>query len=378
MGLDNKKLVKNNLDEQSINVIAKVLKAIDHTFDDISFCNKSKRGLLTLELKERVIHIINHLHDHLPDDFYQTAEILKKIPSVWPYNSGTDRAFAFTAWPLIDYVGVYGEGFPEQSLHILEVLTPLFTAEFAIRPFIVEHFERLLPILNVWVLNKDEHVRRLVSEGVRPRLPWGLQLKRFIDNPKPILPLLDALKFDDSEYVRRSVANNINDISKDHPELVMDLCLQWMNAAKTDLEKHSVHRIVKHGLRTLIKRGNPKVFTLLGYTAKPAVNITSFIIKTPSISVGEDIVFELMLEGRSDSNHIVVDYSIHFVKANGKTAKKVFKLKNCQLMNNQKMTIRKKHSFKVISTRTYYEGTHLLVLYINGVPVTQQAFELSV
>ena len=376
MDSDNKKLVKNNIDEQSINVIAKMLKTIDHAFDDISFCKKSKQGLLALELKERVIHIIYHLHDHLPNDFHQTAVILKKIPSVWPDDSDTDRAFAFTAWPLIDYVGVHGVDSPELSLEVLEVLTPLFTAEFAIRPFIAEYFERLLPILNIWLLNKNEHVRRLVSEGVRPRLPWGLQLKKFIVDPKPILPLLDALKFDESEYVRRSVANNLNDISKDHPDLVMDVCLQWINVAKTDLEKHNVNRLVKHALRTLIKSGNPKVFILLGYTEKPMIDVTSFTIETPEILVGEDVIFELTLQGRSDNNHVVVDYAIHFVKANGKTAKKVFKLKNCQITGNEKVIIRKKHSFKVISTRTYYLGRHLLVLHINGVPVAEQFFDL--
>lgn len=378
MSSDDKKLVKNNLDEQSIDIIAKVLKKIDKTFDDKTFCKQSKQGLLTLELKERVIHIINHLHAHLPDDFQKTIVILQKIPSVWPDSSEKDRTFAFIAWPLIDYVGVHGADFPELSLHVLKVLTPLFTAEFAIRPFMHEHFERLLPILTVWVLDKNEHVRRLVSEGVRPRLPWGLQLKKFIADPKPILPLLDALKFDESEYVRRSVANNLNDISKDHPNLVMDVCSQWINEANTDLEKYNVNRLVKHALRTLIKRGDPKVFTLLGYTTKPAIDVTSFTIERPSISIGENVVFELALQGLSDVNHIVVDYAIHFVKANGKTAKKVFKLKNCQLTGNEKVIIRKKHSFKVISTRTYYQGKHLLVMHINGVPVAEQAFELSV
>jgi len=378
MDSGDKKLVKNNINEQSIYIIAKVLKTIDPAFDDVSFCNRSKQKLSTLELKERVTHIINHLHDHLSDDFYQTAVIFKQIPNVWPDDSEKDRAFAFTAWPLIDYVGVYGANFPELSLEVLEVLTPLFTAEFAIRPFMTEHFERLLPILNVWVLSENEHVRRLVSEGIRPRLPWGLQLKQFIADPKPILPLLDTLKFDESEYVRRSVANNLNDISKDHPDLVMNVCSQWVNAAKTDREKHTVNWLIKHALRTLIKQGNPKVFILLGYTAKPTVGITSFIIKTPSISVGEDVVFELTLQGSSDYNHIVVDYAIHFVKANGKTAEKVFKLKNCKLIGNEKVIIRKKHSFKVISTRAYYEGKHVLVLHINGVPVAEQIFELSV
>lgn len=378
MSVDTKKLVKNNINEQSIHVIAKALKTIDQTFDDISFCKKSKQGLLALELKDRVNHIIYHLHDHLPDDFNKAAVILKQLPSVWPDDSDKDRAFAFTAWPVIDYVGVHGVDFPELSLHILEVLTPLFTAEFAIRPFMDEHFGRLLPILNVWVLSKNEHVRRLVSEGVRPRLPWGLQLKKFIDDPKPIFPLLDALKFDESNYVRRSVANNLNDMSKDHPDLVMNVCLQWVNTAKTDLERHNVNWLVKHALRTLIKSGNPNVFTLLGYTEKPTVDVTSFTVETPSISVGEYVVFELTLQGRRSNNHVVVDYAIHFVKANGKTAKKVFKLKNCQLASNEKVTIRKKHSFKVISTRAYYKGEHAIVVHINGIPVAKQVFELRV
>ena len=378
MSSSDKKLVKNNIDEQSIHVIAKVLKTIDQTFDDIDFCKKSKQGLLALELKERVIHIIHHLHIYLPDDFQKTAVILKKIPSVWPDSSDKNRAFAFTAWPLIDYVGVYGLDFPELSLDVLEVLTPLFTAEFSIRPFMDKHFEHLVPILNVWVLDKNEHVRRLVSEGIRPRLPWGLQLKKFIADPKPILPLLDALKFDESEYVRRSVANNLNDISKDHPDLVMDVCSQWICAATTDLEKHNVNRLVKHALRTLIKRGEPNVFILLGYTAEPTIDVKHFMVETPSISIGEDVIFELTLQGLSDTNHVVVDYAIHFMKANGKTTKKVFKLKNCQLTGNEKVTIRKKHSFKLINTRTYYQGRHMLVLHINGVPVAEQAFELNV
>lgn len=358
--------MKHRLGVEAVEKIALGLAKITPNFNVEGFKNDAMKGLNELELKARIHHLIAVLNEYLPEDFEQTADILMAV--------GKDRdnngLSGFGIWCLIDYVGIYGLGHAEKALDVLEILTPLFSAEFAIRPFINEHFELTYERLTAWCKHDDEHLRRLASEGMRPRLPWGLQLKQFIDDPSEVIKLLEILKDDEAEYVRRSVANNLNDISKDHPELVVELCKKW-------LKKPTENRqwISKHATRGLVKKGYPPVFALLGYSEKLDVEIDNFRIIETRVEMGEYLQFEFDLNSNIEQKFIV-DFAIHFMKSNGKTAPKVFKLKNVQMSQGQCLTIEKKQIFKPISTRKYYAGKHMLEILLNGESHAILPFEL--
>lgn len=366
--------MKENLGRNAVVYIAQVLSESISDFDKDFFIKDALTGLDDLELKQRVNHLIKVLAIYLPDDFEHTAEVLKAVKENWHKPEGGDNWLSFAAWPLIDYVAEYGTTDPVVALDVLKKLTPLFSSEFAIRTFIDQYFDITYEQLLLWTGDEDEHVRRLASEGIRPRLPWGKQLTQFCDDPTAIFPILERLKDDSSLYVRKSVANNLNDISKDNPEQVIALCLRWYeNAAEDRLW------IIRHALRTLIKSGHPEVFPLLGYTSKPKVMLENVGLDRAVIELGDTAAITVDLISRSSKTQkMVVDYQVHHVKANGKTTAKVFKWKNITLKPNQTLRLVKKHSFKPISTRKYYSGTHQIELLINGQPHGKKDFELIV
>jgi 3-methyladenine DNA glycosylase AlkC len=332
-------------------------------------------GLDELELKQRVAHIIKALSAVLPSSFEQAALCLEQVPEHW---SNKDEAVSvFAAWPVIDYVAEYGLNQPDISLALLARLTSLFSAEFAVRPFIQRDPEQTMAVLLQWTKSPSDHIRRLASEGCRPKLPWGMQLRLFVEDPTPLLPILEALKDDSSDYVRRSVANNLNDISKDHPQWVLELCSRWMTDA-------SVERrwIIKHATRSLVKQGYAEVFPLLGYPLNPPVVITRFELKPDTLTLGEDLYIELDLALEDGCGErevpVILDYVVYHVKANKRLSPKVFKLKALTLTQGQHVTLRKKHPFKAITTRKYYSGEHQLAIHINGVERARKIFYLSV
>ncbi|OUR65290.1 hypothetical protein A9Q79_03020 [Methylophaga sp. 42_25_T18] len=366
--------MKENLGQDAVRHIADILSVSMDRFDKGSFIKDALAGLDELELKQRVNHLIKVLALYLPDEFEKTFEVLKAVKGNWHKPEGGDNWFSFAAWPLIDYVAEYGTNDPEIALDVLKTLTPLFSAEFAIRTFIDQHFDLTYKQLLLWAEDEDEHVRRLASEGMRPRLPWGKQLTQFCDDPTAIFPILERLKDDVSLYVRKSVANNLNDISKDHPKQVVALCQCWYDNASADRLW-----IIRHALRTLIKSGHPEVFSLLGYTAEPQVNLQKIDLDKAVIELGDNVAITVNLFSKSSQiQKMVVDYKIHHVKANGKTTAKVFKWKNITLRSNEELQMVKRHSFKPISTRKYYSGTHQIELLINGQPYGKKEFELIV
>ena len=369
--MSKKRLMKDGLGHASILRIADGLNRALPDFDKQAFLQQAMNGLGDLELKERVSYLIKVLHGVLPSNFSDTANILSLIPKVWDYGNVDDPLRGFAAWPIIDYVSEYGLDAPEESLVALEKLTPLFTSELAIRPFIQQHFDLTYQQLHLWCEHKDEHVRRLVSEGTRPRLPWAMRLQEFVKDPSPIFPLLEKLKNDPSLYVRRSVANNLNDISKDHPDSVIALCEKW----KEEATEHT-DWITKHATRSLVKQGHPEVFTLLGYNRKPLVSVNLFSVAPRQIEIGDTVNFEISLHSNKDNQNFVLGYAIHFVKANGLQSAKVFKLKNCRLKKGELITIQKKHSFKPITTRKYYSGEHAISIMANGVEIAKNVFTL--
>ncbi len=367
-------LMKDGLGASAIQRISAALyELMGEHFPQKKFEKQALRGLDALELKQRVEHLIVVLHDFLPDSISECGAILSALPEVWDRGDENDALSGFAAWPLTDYLANHGLSDPEVSLDVLKRLTPLFSAEFAIRPFIIEHPKTTLQYLRLWRKDPDEHVRRLVSEGMRPRLPWGIQLKKYVNDPAEIIPFLNALRCDRSEYVRRSVANNLNDISKDHPDRVIDVCDKWQRQ-----DKGNSDWVIRHATRTLIKQGNPKVFPLLGYAKNPKIKIDNFKLKKGKVKMGEDLAFTFELIGlQKREQHVVVDFAVHYKKANGSLAPKVFKLKNVVVKKDDVISIDKTVSFKKITTRKFYKGEHLIAIHINGVENCRMPFLLQ-
>ncbi|MGO4890899.1 hypothetical protein [Flavobacterium sp. W21_SRS_FM6] len=368
--------MKNQINHRAVQHIARCLKQIDSHFAHQDFYQQAIIGLDHLELKQRVSHIITALHRYLPAEFTQAAAILKQLPNVWQNNDPNSTISRFAAWPLIDYASVYGLSHPHIALDLLKTLTHLFSAEFAIRPFIIEHPDYCHSQFTLWLKHEDEHVRRLVSEGTRPRLPWGMQLKDFMYNPQANLPFLTALKEDESMYVRRSVANHLNDISKDNPEVVVNICQSWLgNASNND----KVHWIIKHATRSLVKAGDQKILNLLGYPSHTQLAPIKLTLPKEKLHLGDSLEFQFELGSTSNkAQNIVVDFAIHFVKAKGQRQAKVFKLRSLTLAPNTTISLQKRHNIKPISTRRYYAGTHMLEILINGQSLASKEFELKV
>ncbi|OOZ39314.1 hypothetical protein BOW53_12205 [Solemya pervernicosa gill symbiont] len=365
--------MKSGLERPAIERIALALSTVEPHFPVDTFTDDALTGLSDLELKARVHHLIEVLHRHLPDHYQDVAKLLERVPSVWDHGTEGDPLGGFAAWPLIDYVGVHGLNHPEISLSLLRQLTPLFSAEMAIRPFIEHHYKLTYRTLQNWCDDDNHHVRRLVSEGSRPRLPWAPQLPRFIADPNPVIALLERLKDDHSEYVRRSVANTLNDISKDHPDTVIDTCRNW----KTDASAER-NWIIRHATRSLVKAGHPGSFALLGHTVEPAFSTATLLVENTNIALGDSLSFRVEIESSShDDQSLVIDYAIHFMKANGKLKPKVFKLKTVKLQPGERLIIERRHPIKPITTRRYYPGQHAVELLINGKRFNLVNFELQ-
>ncbi|WP_372798815.1 DNA alkylation repair protein [Pontiella sp.] len=365
--------MKDGLGEESIDRMARSLKKVYPAFPEKDFRKMALDGLNPLELKDRTKHLIAVLHRVMPDNFEKTADLFVQMKPHWDPGDPDDNLRSFAAWPIIDYIAAYGLGHPEVSLKTLKEITALFSAEFAIRPFIIHHFDLTFQTLERWTADPDEQVRRLVSEGTRPRLPWGCRLPQFIENPAPVFQLLEKLKDDPSETVRRSVANNLNDISKDHPEQVIQTCRRWKRGAGKNREW-----IIRHAARSLVKNGHPEIFGLLGHTENPALDIQSLEVSPAAIQLGEAVTFRFTLTSRSARpQSVVIDYAIHHVKANGRTAPKVFKFRTLEIGAHQTVELSRQHRIKPVTTRTYYPGRHAVEILINGKTYGQVPFTLS-
>jgi 3-methyladenine DNA glycosylase AlkC len=367
------RLMKDGLGKEAIQRISEALEKAFPALSKASFEKAALNGIEKLELKDRVRHLIEVLHQFLPDDFPTTAKILTDSRDNWDLGDPNDNLAGFAAWPIIDYIGEYGLDYPQESLQALKQLTPMFSAEFAIRPFLIHHTDLSLETILKWTTDPAEHIRRLVSEGSRPRLPWGQQLPLFIQDPAPVLNLLEKLKDDPSEYVRRSVANNLNDISKDHPDKVIDCCRRWKKDASPERQW-----IIRHATRSLVKAGHPQIFGLLGYTENPKLDFQFLEVSPQTINLGEYIEFGFQLQSNSSKPQtIVIDYAIHHVKANGKTSPKVFKFRTLKIAPEETVRLVKKHAIKLITTRKYYSGEHTVEILINGQPYGRTPFMLT-
>lgn len=315
------------------------------------------------ELKQRMRHITHSVHKHLPVSYGQQIEIL----------SGIAHQFSgFTAIVFPDFVEVYGLDHPDISIPALEYYTQFSTSEYAVRPFIIKYESRMVKQHLKWAKHTNHHVRRLASEGIRPRLPWAMALPAFKKDPSALLPILELLKQDESEYVRKSVANNLNDISKDHPQTVLDIVKQWQGTSKeTDW-------IVKHASRSLLKQGHTEALSAFGLNHKLKVAVTDLTLSKSKLNIGDSFQFSFevqLLEKKAEP--IRLEYRIYFMKSNGKPAGKIFQIGTYTTEPQQILSIRKSHAFADLSTRKHYPGAHRLAVVVNGSELAEGSFMLK-
>ena len=367
---------KELINQTVIETLGDILLRVYPEFERAAYVKAAVRGLHELELKQRVVQVANALDETLPKGFEDLCSIL--VASLHPSEDtareeiefSKDGACGWAVWPLTELVAMRGLNNPELALSTLYEMTKRSTAEFDVRPFLDQHTEVALAVFKDWAMDPNRHVRRLASEGSRPRLPWGMRLQKFIDAPDLILPILEALKDDPEEYVRRSVANNLNDIAKDHPDMVAGIAAAWLKNASRDRQ-----RLVKHACRTLIKQGHPGVLEAFGYRTVEPTQVQLTVV-TPVVQYGDALSFSFSMEGLPEGGNLMIDYAIHFVKANGSRAAKVFKWKDMQAISKTTLHAERRHAIKPITTRKYYPGSHLLEIFVNGVSVAQADFDL--
>lgn len=341
------------------------LSAAWPAFDAARFERQALDGLDALELKPRALQICAALEATLPERFADAAPLLEAC------LQGDDALEGWVLWPFGEFVARRGLDEPARALQVLQRLTQRFTAEFAIRPFIVRHPGLVFDTLARWVHDDSEHVRRLVSEGSRPRLPWGLRLTALVADPSPTLPLLRALQDDPSEYVRRSVANHLNDIAKDHPALVADWVERHLPGAPPERRA-----LLRHACRTLIKQGDRRVLACWGLGERFRGKAT-LTLKPARVTVGDSLELTLALATTARKPQVLeIDYAVHHVKADGRTTPKVFKGWRVTLPARGTLALTKRHSMREVTTRRYHAGRHLIAVQVNGETVAEAPFDL--
>ena len=366
-------LLKNSFGPEIPAKIASMIRGVYRSFDGDGFVSAVVDGYEPLELKERGVKIGRTLRDFLPENYEQAIEILLSSlgPTLDEEHVGGMSSFLY--FPHVLFVHDYGLDHFEASMTAQYELTQRFTAEFSIRPFLEHHTDRTLARLREWTTDESQHVRRLVSEGTRPRLPWASRLRNFQKDPSPVLELLELLKDDPELYVRRSVANNLNDIGKDHPDVLIDVAQRWMKDASRDRQW-----IVKHGLRSAIKRADRAALGILGYGDDSGIELSGVVISPDHPNIGEkvSIAFTLTNTGKQ-IKPALIDFRIHYIKANGSARPKVFKMKQIDLSPGESIKVKKSISLREMSTRKHYPGAHVVDAQVNGAVISLGSFDLQ-
>ncbi|MCO4781801.1 MAG: DNA alkylation repair protein [Candidatus Cloacimonetes bacterium] len=351
---------KNIFNEAFVSLLATYLKARYSDFDIDRF-EKSvfQDDFENKELKQRMRHITHCLKQFLPQNFTEASDLLIAI---------SPKLEGLANMVLPDFVEVYGIDDFDQSMKALEVFTKHGSSEFGVRPFMVKYPQRMMQQMYNWSKSSNEHVRRLSSEGSRPRLPWAMSLPLLKKDPKPLLELLENLKDDPSEYVRRSVANNLNDISKDHPSFVLDVAKSWIGKSKER------DWLVKHGCRTLLKAGDTQALTIFNYSNPDSMELSNFELDS-KVKLGEKLSFSFTIDSPKELQKLRLEFAIYFLKKNGKLSKKVFKISE-SICKKYSKSVSKYFSFRPITTRVYYKGVHELSIIVNGKEFDKKQFTL--
>ncbi|WP_028785967.1 DNA alkylation repair protein [Terrimonas ferruginea] len=351
-------LIKDIYSKEFYDRFSKSLAVVRPGNNAASFTRKvMNKNFAGMEWKERMQHTTVTLHDYLPEKFPAAARTITKLirqlrKDGW--NGGLEFMF------LPDYIATYGLDHFDASAEALEEITQFISAEFAVRPFLLKYGQRMLEVMTGWSMHPHYAVRRLASEGSRPRLPWAMAIPSLKADPAPLFPLLENLKTDPHEWVRRSVANHINDIAKDHPHVVLQFAKNWKNiSAETD-------GIIRHGSRTLLKKGHPEILAYFGLDDK-GIGWQDFTIHTPKVKEHDKLKFSFSVQNQTKKPVTIrLEYAVHFLRANGQLSPKVFKISERSYAAGELVTLTREHSFKPITTRVYYQGPHKVSLIING------------
>lgn len=343
--------------------LAKETEVVYPKFKRAAFLKEVQHGNEARELNARMRHASTTLRAHLPTDFRKAVGVLKDLATRMPNG--------YTALLYPDLVGQFGHDDPAFSLDALKHFTSYGSSEFAIREFIRRDVKGTLKVMRTWAVDDNDHVRRLASEGSRPRLPWSFRLDAVVKDPKLTTPILERLRADESLYVRKSVANHLNDFSKDHPAYMIDVLQKW------DRTHPHTAWIAKHASRTLIKAGNLDALALFAFDSKVKVRVDDLMLSPKRLKLGDtlEITFSVVSEA-TRIQQLVIDYAINYRKANGGTSRKVFKLKEVELDPKASLEITKRQRIVDFSTRKHYAGEHLVEVLVNGKVRGEQGFEL--
>lgn len=336
---------------------------VDKNFHSDNFVSEVTEQIESRSLNQRLRNTSVVLKNYLPKKYGAAVELLKTIaPS---FNAH------YTAFLFPDYIGLYGHENYDLSIETLKYLTQFGSSEFAIREFLKRNFNKTIRVMNKWAEDENYHVRRLASEGSRPRLPWSFKLDEVIKNPKVTKSILEKLNNDEVLYVKKSVANHLNDISKENTDYMLNLISTW------NINNEHTAWIVKHASRTLIKKGHLQSLAIFDFEKKPKIKIENFELNARKIKIGSVLQFNFtVISEKNNPQKLVIDYIIHYCKKSGVLFPKVFKLKEVMLAPKQTIKVIKKQAFQQLSTRTLYEGNHFIEIKINGKSYIKQSFAL--
>lgn len=336
----------------------------DKNFHSEKFVKDAITGLDEMLLIQRLRHTSVTLKKYLPEDYRKSLNILIQVAPRFKSH--------FTSFVFPDFVGQYGHEEVKISLEALKYLTQFGTSEFAIREYLKRDLKGTLKVMTKWAEDQNHHVRRLSSEGCRPRLPWSFNLPEIMKDPELTRPILERLKEDPELYVKKSVANHLNDFSGTHPVWMIDLVNSW--------DKKNVHTawIIKRASRTLIKKGHPASLAIFDFEKNVRIKLESLKISKSKLKLGEDQEFNFKINSeKRKAQKLVIDYAVYYTKKSGEQSRKVFKLKEVELQPESLLIINKKHSFKNFSTRKHYPGKHAVEILVNGKVYGKREFYLN-
>lgn len=366
--------LKSFFSPELVRRLARGIARVEPQFPSRAFVRRATAGLSEMELIDRARHIARALEKALPEDYPSAIEVL--LRSLGPSHDRQELVGAgmapFFYLPHLIFVAERGLDHFDLSMHAQYELTKRFTAEFSIRAYIASNPERTFAVLRGWAHDEDAHVRRLVSEGTRLRLPWAARVAWLDENPNRVLELLELLKDDPTTLVRCSVANSLNDLGKLHPRLLVATCAKWL--AHPSKERRA---LVEHALRSAVKRGEPAALALLGFGAESAVALeeVQFIPKKVKIGKAVKVSFTLRSTARA-TQALLVDLRVHFVKVNGSGSPKVFKIDRVELPARARVRLGKRISLAIHTTRKPRPGRHEVEVLVNGRTLSAGAFHV--
>ncbi|MEW1980760.1 DNA alkylation repair protein [Citricoccus sp. NPDC079358] len=337
---------------------------------DLHSLPRAAESLDGLALRERADLLREALLVDLPGDYQSLAHVIRQA---------RDSSSDFSGWLIWPVTGAVAARAVQENtaaaftdaMALLAELTGRLTSEFSLRTLLRHDLDRGLAIIAVWTDSADEHIRRLASEGTRPYLPWAVRIPAITAHPGVTVPLLEALYRDPSEYVRRSVANHLNDLSRDAPDLVVSTAQRWLADPGPQTPA-----LVRHGLRTLLKNGHPGALDLLGF-GPVSVDIDGPHLTEARVPWGGEVRFTAVVRNVGpEPARLAIDYVIHHRKANSTLSTKVFKLTTRTLQPGEEMAVNRSHSFRAITTRRYHPGGHAVALQVNGISTLPVPFEL--